>query len=452
MKHTLPYSADKLFDYIKNGTSAYHVVSYTKKELLNADFTELDIKENWNLKKGGKYFVSPFDTVLFAFTIGSEDPFAEDIHIAGAHADSPAIKIKPCPDLQRHGYMQLNTEVYGGPILSSWFDRPLSISGKIVCSKNEQGPLESILIDLKEPVVCLPNLAIHMKREINDTGVPIDRQKTLLPISALNHEQDSAYDTYCNNPSDIKSRDMSFLKLLTSRIDSFNDHLKPEDIIDYDLCIYNCDEPKVTGFNNDFIISPRLDDISSVCAVIDGLIKSENKNRVNLACLFDNEEIGSRSKQGAASTLTSTIIKRIWGAFGRSPEVCMSEITQGLMLSVDVAHAYHPNFPEVYDITNYPVLGGGVCIKTAANQSYASDPEITAYLIDLCRNNNIPYQRTVKNSNNAGGTTIGSIISAQIPMRTADVGIGLLAMHSSCETAGTKDIDSLTKLMCLFFS
>ncbi len=426
----------QLFEYAAAGVSPYHVIAYTKDRLSGAGFTELAIGDPWSLEPGGRYFCAPFDTTLYAFTIGSAPNLSEGIHIAGAHTDYPVLKIKPNPDLARHGYLQINTEVYGGPILATWFDRPLSVAGKVVTRGERYDRPVPHLVDLKEPVVCLPNLAIHMNREANEKGIPIDNQKMLLPLIGM------------QKGSEGKAPDEGsyFIDQLAGKVG-----VDPQDILDYDLSIYNPQAPVLCGFDGSLIMSPRLDDLSSACALIHGLIESRHDSRINMVCLFDNEEIGSLSKQGADAAMPRTILEKIWHAFGKDSVTCLSDITGGMMLSADVAHAYHPNFPEKQDITNYPALGGGVCLKSAANQSYSWDAEMMGMLIDLCRREGIPYQRTVKHSGVKGGGTIGSIISSQLPMRTADLGIGLLAMHSSCETAGADDIKALTDLARAFF-
>ena len=369
---TLPKEVEQLFHYLQNGTSAFHVIAHTKQVLTEAGFTELHIKDNWTLTKGGRYFCSPFDTTLYAFTIGESCDLSNGIHIAGAHTDFPAIKIKPNPEIFSHGYMQLNTEVYGGPILNTFFDRPLSLAGKVVTKGDRYDRPVSHLVDLKRPAVYLPNLAIHMNRAINENGAPIDNQKHLLPILGTLNE-------YLN-------KDTTFMDLLAKEIG-----VDAKDILDYDLCMYNLDQPELVGFTEEFISAPRLDDITSVCALIHGLVESKNADRVNLVCLFDNEEIGSLSKQGADSTLPSVIIGKIWQAFGKNQIDCMSDISDGLMLSVDVAHAYHPNYPGTQDITNYPIMNGGFIMKTASNQSYTWDCESMASLIALCKQEHIPY-------------------------------------------------------------
>ncbi len=421
-----------LFSYLSAGVSAYHVAAHSRQVLLEAGFKELPLKETWKLEKGGRYFCMPFGTTLYAFTIGSACELANGIHIGGAHTDFPAIKIKPKPEIFTQGYMQLNTEVYGGPILNTFFDRPLSLAGRVVTRGERYDRPVSHLVDFKEPVLYLPNLAVHMNREVNEKGVPIDNQKHLLPLLGTIGEE--------------LNKETTFTELLAERFD-----LKKEDILDYDLCVYNTEQPYQAGITGEFICAPRLDDITSVCALVHGLIESGNTDRVNLVCLFDNEEIGSLSKQGADSQLPAVIIQKIWQAFGKSAVDCMADITDGMMLSVDVAHAYHPNYPGSQDITNYPVLNQGFVLKTASNQSYSWDPEILGAVMALCEEKEIPHQRFVKHSNTRGGGTIGSIISSHLPMKTADLGVGLLAMHSSCEMMGAKDQEALERFARAFF-
>ena len=430
--NTLPIEVQQLFDYLKAGTSAFHVVDHSKSVLKAAGFEELKLKEAWKLEKGGRYFCVPFDTTLYAFTIGEDCDLSNGIHIGGAHTDFPGLKIKPNPEIFSHGHMQLNTEVYGGPILNTFFDRPLSLSGKVVTRGESYDKPVSHLVDFKAPVLYLPNLAIHMNREVNEKGAPIDNQKHLLPMLGMLDE--------------ALNKDTKFVDLLADKLG-----VDAKDILDYDLFVYNLEQPQLVGIAEEFISAPRLDDITSCCALIHGLIESKNADRVNLVCLFDNEEVGSLSKQGADSTLASVVIQKIWQAFGKTAVDCMADISDGLMISVDVAHAYHPNYPAPQDITNYPVMNKGFILKTASNQSYAWDPEILGALIDLCDRNEIPVQRFVKQSNTKGGGTIASVISSHLPMRTADLGVGLLAMHSACEMMGVKDQAALTQFAKAFF-
>ena len=430
--NNLPIEVQQLFDYLKEGTSAFHVIEHSRNVLTEAGFQELKLKETWNLEKGGKYFCVPFDTTLYAFTVGENCNLSNGIHIGGAHTDFPGIKVKPNPEIFSHGYMQLNTELYGGPILSTFFDRPLSLSGKVVTRGERYDKPVSHLLDFKAPVLYLPNLAIHMNREVNEKGAPIDNQKHLLPMLGM--------------VGDALNKDTKFVDILAEKLG-----VEATDILDYDLCIYNLEQPQLVGLAEEFIRSPRLDDITSCAALIHGLIDSNNTDRVNLVCLFDNEEVGNLSKQGADSVLPSIIIQKIWQAFGKNAVDCMADISDGMMISVDVAHAYHPNHPALQDITNFPVLNQGFVLKSASNQSYAWDAEILGSLLDLCGRNEIPVQRFVKHSNVKGGGTIASVSSSHLPMKTADLGVGLLAMHSACEMTGVKDQVALTQFAKAFF-
>ena len=425
-------TVQKLFTFIEESPSQYHAVDTMRKHLEAAGYEQLLESEAWKLKSGGKYYVIRSGSSLIAFRILAQDSQNYcGFQIVASHSDSPSFKIKTNPEMNvEEHYVKLNVEKYGGMLCAPWFDRPLSVAGRLIVKENNR--LVTKLVNVDRDLVMIPNLAIHMNRAINENGAPIDNQKHLLPILGTLNE-------YLN-------KDTTFMDLLSKEIG-----VDAKDILDYDLCMYNLDQPELVGFTEEFISAPRLDDITSVCALIHGLVESKNADRVNLVCLFDNEEIGSLSKQGADSTLPSVIIGKIWQAFGKNQIDCMSDISDGLMLSVDVAHAYHPNYPGTQDITNYPIMNGGFILKTASNQSYTWDCESMASLIALCQQENIPYQRFAKHSNTKGGGTIGSIISSHLPMRTADIGVGLLAMHSSREMMGKDDQIGLTHFAKAFF-
>ena len=425
-------TVQKLFTFIEESPSQYHAVDTMRKHLEAAGYEKLLESGAWKLKSGGKYYVIRSGSSLIAFRIPAQDSQNYcGFQIVASHSDSPSFKIKTNPEMNvEEHYVKLNVEKYGGMLCAPWFDRPLSVAGRLIVKENNR--LVTKLVNVDRDLVMIPNLAIHMNRAINENGAPIDNQKHLLPILGTLNE-------YLN-------KDTTFMDLLAKEID-----VDAKDILDYDLCMYNLDQPELVGFTEEFISAPRLDDITSVCALIHGLVESKNSDRVNLVCLFDNEEIGSLSKQGADSTLPSVIIGKIWQAFGKNQIDCMSDISDGLMLSVDVAHAYHPNYPGTQDITNYPIMNGGFILKTASNQSYTWDCESMASLIALCQQENIPYQRFAKHSNTKGGGTIGSIISSHLPMRTADIGVGLLAMHSSREMMGKDDQIGLTHFAKAFF-
>ena len=423
-------SVRHLFDYVENGVSPYHTVLWSAEVLRRAGFEELKLGASWKLEKGGRYFLVPFATTLYAFTVGTDKGAEGPFRAAGAHVDTPVLRIKPSPELLRSGCLQLNTEVYGGPILHTWFDRPLSIAGQAAVRSG--GGTEVLPVDLKRPAAYLPSLAIHMRRGVNENGAPIDNQKELLPFLMM---------------TDRKEAGGAFRELLGEELG-----LPPEKILDWDLCLYNPAAPCLVGWKEEFIAAPRLDDLTSCAALVHGLCAGGDRDGLNLVCLFDNEEIGSRSKQGADSALPRLILEKIGRAFGMDAVDTLSAAAAGLMLSVDVAHAYHPNYPQLQDITNFPVLGGGFIFKSASNQSYAWDCGALAEAEALCLDSGIPFQRFAKHSDTKGGGTIGSIISSQIPVRTVDMGAGILAMHSACEMMAAADQDSLERFAHRFFA
>lgn len=423
---------NQLLDFLKASVSPFHTVNHSILQLEAAVFTQLDYKKPWALTPGGAYYCRTFSGELFAFKLGSALDLSKGIRIAAGHIDWPCLKIKPAPTFSKQGYIQANVEVYGGPILNTFLDRPLSLAGKIAVAGNDLLHPEVIYIDLKKPICIIPNLAIHMNRKVNE-GVELDRQQHMMPLIGMINEQLNENDALLDYVA--RAAGVSY-----------------DRILDYELYLYNLDEPAFVGINEEFLSSPRLDDTTAVSAIIHGLIESTPKDTVSLCALFDNEEVGSQTKQGADATMLTRIIERIWEAFGRTPADCARDIHGGMILSIDVGHAWHPNYPGVSDITNMPVLGKGFQIKTDSNQKYAWDCEAAGALIGLCRHYGIPYQRFVKRSNIAGGGTIASLISSQLPLKTVDMGVGLLSMHSSRELMGTKDQASLQDAVKYFMS
>ncbi len=423
----------RLEAFLLKGVSAFHAAEEAARLLQEAGCSLLRLSEPWHLKAGGKYVVRPFDTTLYAFSLGEKDPLAGQPRLAGAHLDWPTLKIKPAPEMKSKGYLQLNTEVYGGPILNTWFDRPLGLAGKLVW-RDEEGRMCKTLVDLPDSPVYLPNLAVHMNRNVNENGQPIDRQKDLMLLAGL-----------CPEDGD----DSHFF---SRRLEEVCD-LKENSLLDWDLCLYNPQQPASAGMNGEFLAAPRLDDLTSVCALVYGFLDASPRlSGVNMVCLVDNEEIGSRTKQGADSDLPGMILRKLWASLGRTGEDCMCALPGGMILSVDVAHAYHPNYPGKQDITNVPLMGKGLMLKSASNQSYTWDCDALGWAVNLCRNEEIPYQRFVKRSDQAGGGTIGSIISSHLPTPTVDMGVGLLAMHSACEVMGKQDQQALEDFVRAFYS
>ncbi len=425
-------AAENLIQLLKKGTSAVMAVKEAEDQLAEAGFEELHFSRSWELKKGGRYYMKHFDTTLFAFQVGKCVDFKDNLRIAAAHTDFPCFRIKPNPDVMSGGYAQVNVEVYGGAILNTWMDRPLSISGRIAVKSEDVMHPDMRYISLEKPLMSIPNLAIHMNREVNK-GVELNRQTDMLPIVGLIEEELNEKQVFLN-----------FLAV--------QEGIKPEDILDYELWIYCMEEPVTFGMKEEFLLSPRLDNLTSVQALLTGLIEGEREKGINVIALFDHEEVGSRTKQGAGSLLLVNVLEKIYDSFGKTGIQTKESLYDAFLLSVDVAHGLHPNKTGKMDITNKPVLGKGICIKEASSQSYATDCEAVAIVEQICRKEEIPYQKFVNRSDMPGGGTLGSIASSILPVRTVDVGVPLLAMHSAVETMGIEDMESMTSLVKAYFS
>ena len=411
MEHT----EGSLFHLLEKGTSAVMVVREAEARLAAAGFEELSFQHIWRLAENGKYYVKHHDTTLFAFTIHKQSGYKDMIRIGAAHTDFPCLRIKPNPDVKAGGYSQINVEVYGGAILNTWLDRPLSISGRVaLASEDVLHPLIRH-ISVERTLGVIPNLAIHMNRDVNK-GLELNKQTDLLPILGLEKKG-----------------------------------TKQENILDYELWVYCRQRPQYAGLEGEMIVSPRLDNLTSVQALLTGLIESRSEEGINVVALFDHEEVGSRTKQGAGSLLLTIFLQRVLEAMGRTSAQISSSLYDAFLLSVDVAHGMHPNQMGKMDITNKPILGKGLCIKEASSQSYATDCEAVAVVEQICRKENIPYQKFVNRSDMVGGGTLGAVASGLLPMRTVDIGVPLLAMHSAVETMGTEDMLALTDLLCAYF-
>ncbi len=427
-----------LFDLLKRGVSAVQAVGVCEERLGNAGFERLEYKEAWELRAGGRYFVNHHDTTLFAFTVGEKwtERIAPQIRIAAAHTDFPSLRIKPSADVTSGGYAQVNVEVYGGAILNTWLDRPLGIAGRVaVRSEDVFAPIVREFVSEKS-LLTIPNLAIHMNRDVNK-GVELNKQTQMLPLIGL-----AAEDIL----SPEQRRKDYFLSFLAEELS-----VEKEDILDFELTVYCKEEPEYIGISDEFISAPRLDNLTSCSVLVSGLIDGVRDEGINLIALFDHEEIGSRSKQGAGSILLHDLLLRILKEIGRE-QTAQSDIYQSMILSADVAHGLHPNYAGKMDITNKPVLGGGLCIKEASSQSYATDCEAVAVVQQICEAKKIPYQKFVNRSDMPGGGTLGAIASALLPVKTVDIGIPLLAMHSARELMGTADLQTLKDLTEAYFS
>lgn len=427
-----------LFDLLKKGVSPVQAVSACEERLAAAGFECLEYKEDWKLAAGGKYYINHYDTTLFAFTVGNDwgESMAPQIRIAAAHTDFPCLRIKPSADVLTNGYAQVNVEVYGGAILNTWLDRPLGIAGRVAVKSDEVfAPIVREFVSEKN-LLTIPNLAIHMNRDVNK-GVELNKQTDMLPVLGL-----AADDIL---PAEQRKTDY-FLNFLAEELS-----VGKEDILDFELTVFCKEEPQYIGLNDEFISSPRLDNLNSCAALVSGIIDAKREEGVNMIALFDHEEIGSRSKQGAGSILLHDMMIRILKEIGREA-TAERDLYQSMLLSVDVAHGLHPNQAGKMDITNKPVLGKGFCIKEASSQSYATDCEAIAIIQQICEMKNIPYQKFVNRSDMVGGGTLGSIASALLPVKTVDIGIPLLAMHSARELMGSADQQALKDLTEAYFS
>ena len=425
----MKFDNPQLIKYIKGCTSPYHTVDTSLQLLLDAGFTELSLEEAWNLTSGD-YVVNVFGTTLFAFHIGED--YRHSLRIASAHTDFPAIRVKPNPIIDVKGYTKLNVEMYGGLIQNTWLDRPLGAAGTVVLKGENPYDVDSVLFDTKRPIAIIPNLAIHMNRNVND-GVALNRQKEMLPIIMMKPDGDTT-----------KSEKEVWSQFLADEI-----NCDPSEILSYEITLYPVTEGALVGTDFDFISSPRLDNLTSCFGVLVGIVEAK-KNKVDgirCAILFDNEEVGSRTKQGGAGMLLPNLLERVYRSLGLSRDDMDLDVARGFMISSDVAHGLHPNYPEKNDITNFPVLNGGVTLKQACSQSYAGDAKAIAIVKGLCEEANVAYQIYVNRSDIPGGSTVGSISSAMLPMRTMDIGLPLLAMHSAVETMGARDQEQLNHLM-----
>ncbi len=416
---------NKLLDFVYTSPTAFHAIENVKSILTKNGFTEVQLTKDWEIKENSKYFLTKNNSSLIAFVTGTDTP-NKGFRIAGAHTDSPALKIKPNPEILSEGYLRLNTEVYGGPILNTWFDRPLSLAGRVMIKSNNPFEPETKLININKPLMIIPNIAIHMNREMNN-GVAINNQKDLLPII-----QTVASKFEKNN---------YLLKLIAEELD-----VKKDEILDFDILLYEYEKGTILGINDEFISSPRLDDLEAVHAGIKAIVEaSHNNSTTNVMVCFDNEEVGSSTKQGADSQFLSNVLERIIINLGGTRNDFLKAVSNSFILSIDGAHAIHPNKTEKNDITNKPVINRGPAIKISANQKYTSDADSTAVYKTIAEKAKAQYQIFVNHSNEKGGSTIGPISSTHLEMRSVDVGIPFLAMHSCRELCGVEDHYDLMK-------
>lgn len=415
-----------LFTFIDESPTAFHVVANLENMLDKEGFVRLDEKEAWAVKQGGKYYVNRNGSALIAFVLPKKKR-PKGFHITAAHSDSPCFKIKECAESGLENlYVKLNTEKYGGMILSTWLDRPLSVAGRVIV-KGKNG-MESRLVNLRKDAAIIPNLAIHMNKEMNK-GVEYNPQTDMEALIGT---------------GDFKG---NFLKEIAKEAG-----VKETEILGTDLFLYNRDKCRLVGMDDAFIAGPRLDDLECVFTAMTALVNEEPKEFCNFCYIADNEEVGSETKQGAASTFLKDTLVRICRQLQMDEEDYFRMLAESFSISADNAHAVHPNHPEKADAANRPVLNGGVVIKYHGSQRYATDAYSAAVMKDICNSANVPYQVYANRSDIVGGSTLGNISTTQVAVNTVDIGLAQLAMHSALETAGAKDAAYLLAALQTFYS
>ena len=425
--------AIELIDFLYDSPSACHGVKATQRILNENGFIEIKEEDKWDLKSNGKYYVIKNDSALIAFEIGSEDIEQVGFRLIGAHTDVPGFRIKPNPQMITEGrYVKLNTEVYGGPILHTWYDRPLSIAGKVALKGKYPLKPEIRLININKPLLIIPSLAIHMNREVNE-GYKINRQVDTLPLLGLINDKLEKEDYLIN----ILAQELKVNK---------------EDILNFELGLYEYEKGSLIGMNEELISSGRFDDLWMVFAGVKALVNSkENKSTKVMICI-DNEEIGSLTAEGANSTLLNNILKRITIGLGKDREGYYRALSKSIMISADLAHAVHPNLGDKHDPTNRPVLEGGPVLKIAASGSYSTDSFNGAVFAGICDSAGVPFQKFVNRSDVRGGTTIGPVTAANLTIPVIDMGAPVIGMHSIRELASVKDNYYTIKAFTEFFS
>ncbi len=407
--------------FLRNSPTPYHAAQNLRTMLKKAGYEELFEREKWSLKKNGKYFIIRGGSSLLAFELNNIKENAGFLAI-GAHTDSPCLKLKPNPTKEKFGYLQLNTEVYGGVLLNPWFDRDLSIAGKVIY-KTKSNQIGTTLIDCKKPLAILSSLAIHLDREANKKR-SIDKQKMLSPILSL--------------PCGEKD----FKDLIVSEIANKEKIEKNFSVLSSDLFLYDTQPPAVTGLNDDFISSARLDNLVSCYYACRALIDSKSEYNKLLIC-NDHEEVGSQSYIGAKGNFFKDVLGRVY----KTPEIYSRVVASSLLVSADNAHGLHPNFPERHDENHRPIINSGVVVKINNNQAYASNADTCSIIENLAEKHKIPVQYFISNNEMPCGSTIGPITATQIGLRTIDLGVPTFAMHSIRELCGVKDISSFYKLL-----
>lgn len=417
----------EMMNFIEKSPSCYHVVDNFSTMLKEAGFKELPEHKHWDISGGGRYFTTRNGSSIIAFTVPEDPKQLKGFMVAASHSDSPCFKVKEKHEMDVSGqYIKLNVEKYGGMLMAPWMDRPLSIAGRVLVEDGDC--FESRLVNIDRDLVLIPNLAIHMNREVNN-GIALNPQVDMLPLFSMSGDKDS------------------LMKMVSEQAG-----VEPKQILSSDLFLYSRMPGTVWGANEEFISCARLDDLQCAYATMKGLLKAENQTHVALCAVFDNEEVGSGTKQGADSTMLEDVMTRISHAFGKNHEEYLVSVANSFMVSADNGHALHPNHPEKADADNRPVLNGGIVIKYSANQKYTTDSISSGLFKAVCKKAQVPFQIFANRSDMLGGSTLGNISNSHVSLNTVDIGLPQLAMHSPYETCGVKDTAYLLQVMEEFFS
>lgn len=411
-----------LMDFLDSSVTMFHAINECEKVLQRSGFIYLPENGKWNINKG-KYYTKRNSSSLIAFDIAEGD---YHFQISAAHSDSPTFKLKDRPVIEANGYLKLNVEGYGGMINATWLDKPLTLAGRVMV--NTDKGIETRLLHIDRDLLIIPNVPIHFNREINK-GFAFNNQVDMLPIFSAGNLKEADFDNMIAKELGIE----------------------PEAILAKDLYLVNRQKAAFIGFDNELISSGRLDDLECVYTSLRGFVEAENKNHINVFAVFDNEEVGSVTKQGAMSTFLGSTLDRVNTALGKSKEEYYTAIAKSMLISCDNAHAVHPNHPELFDVKNRPVLNQGIAIKESANQKYTTDAFSRAILKKILEKKNIPYQTFANRSDIAGGSTLGNLSNTVVSMNAVDIGLPQLAMHSAYETAGAKDVGYAFETLKAFF-
>ena len=411
-----------LMDFLDSSVTMFHAINECEKVLQRSGFIYLPENGKWNINKG-KYYTKRNSSSLIAFDIAEGD---YRFQISAAHSDSPTFKLKDRPVIEANGYLKLNVEGYGGMINATWLDKPLTLAGRVMV--NTDKGIETRLLHIDRDLLIIPNVPIHFNREINK-GFAFNNQVDMLPILSAGNLKEADFDN-------ILAKELG---------------IEAEAILAKDLYLVNRQKAAIIGFDNELISSGRLDDLECVYTSLRGFVEAENKNHINVFAVFDNEEVGSVTKQGAMSTFLASTLDRVNTALGKSKEEYYRAIAKSILISCDNAHAVHPNHPELFDVKNRPVLNQGIAIKESANQKYTTDAFSRAILKKILEKKNIPYQTFANRSDIAGGSTLGNLSNTVVSMNAVDIGLPQLAMHSAYETAGAKDVGYAFETLKAFF-